>query len=790
MIASMLRTAWLLSTVLCAATLAAAGFDIAPRRELNFSTGWVYIPTDAAGAARPEFDDSAYERVSVPHANIITPHETFDPDMYRFVSWYRKRFVADESFRGKTVVAEFQGVMTVADVYLNGVLVGRHEGGYTGFTIDLGPALRVGEANVLAVRVDSRVQKEVPPEAEGKLFGFYLFGGIQRDVVLHVTDPLHIDSVYYTTAKIRPQAEVSAQVTVRNDTAAAQSAVVRVRLLDEEGREAAAAEGPVRVAAGAAAAASVKVGPVKDAKLWDPDHPHRYAAIAEVRRGAVVTDRQRTWIGIRQIEWTPDAFRINGQPLKLRGMNRHQTFAYIGGSAPNRLQRMDAQILKYQLGLNMVRGSHYPPDPEFLDECDRIGLFVMDEFPAWQQISKSRKWQDNAVAAARDMILRDRNHPSIILWGVRANEASPREEDDRDLYARTYQLQKDLDPTRPPCGARLSEAWHGKFVPEEVLTANDYSDWETTTGWPQPVTTKPWFISEFGHPRQFPVWEGERELLTFARNWMRYLDGIYKRTDITGGTGWAAFDYNSPEFDTPVAVTAHHCANDIFRLRKGFSAPALASQADPKVYGDMVKILSYWRREQQEVWVASNADEVELVVNGKSLGRRKPSEYMNVPHPLFLFKLDSFAPGEAVAKAFRGGELVATDVVRTPGRAVRLLVEADSPELVADGADLTRVVVYALDENGTICPREDRRIFIETAHGRFLGENPVHLESGRVAFYAGTKPGSPEPVSIAVRADGLEPASITIRVRPLVGDQVPLSDFDLEAIRDVKPKGR
>ena len=142
----------------------------------------------------------------------------------------------------------------------------------------------------------------------------------------------------------------------------------------------------------------------------------------------------------------------------------------MGGAAPNRLQRRDARILKYEMGLNMMRSSHYPPDPEFLDECDRVGLLVMDEFPCWQFISKSPAWQDNAVQAARDMILRDRNHPSIIVWGVRGNEASPREEDDRDLYTRTYALVRDLDPSRPPGGARLSESWHGKFVPEEVLT--------------------------------------------------------------------------------------------------------------------------------------------------------------------------------------------------------------------------------------------------------------------------------------------------------------------------------
>ena len=166
------------------------------------------------------------------------------------------------------------------------------------------------------------------------------------------------------------------------------------------------------------------------------------------------------------------------------------------------------------------------------------------------------------------MILRDRNHPSVMLWGVRGNEASPREEDDRALYARTYELVRQLDPTRRPAGARLSDAWHGKFVPEEVMTVNDYSNWEDPNSWPQRVTTKPWLITEYGHPKQFAVWYAEDGLLQFALNWMRYLDDIYQHPEIAGGVGWAAFDYNSPEFNTPVAVTAHHCVDDIFRLPK------------------------------------------------------------------------------------------------------------------------------------------------------------------------------------------------------------------------------
>jgi len=191
-------------------------FDLSPRQQLNFSTGWIFIDHDPPGASQRDFDDHSFERVSVPHANILTPHETFDPDMFRFVSWYRKHFQAGPSLRGKQLFLDFQGVMTVAEVYLNGQLLGRHQGGYTPFSVELTPALKWGEENVLAVRVDSREQKQVPPEGADKMFGYYLFGGIQRDVELRVVDPLHLEEVYYTTEAIAPQPQVKAQVSLRN----------------------------------------------------------------------------------------------------------------------------------------------------------------------------------------------------------------------------------------------------------------------------------------------------------------------------------------------------------------------------------------------------------------------------------------------------------------------------------------------------------------------------------------------------------------------------------------------
>jgi beta-galactosidase len=761
-------------------------FDISPRQNQDFSTGWVFIPKDLPDAKQPGFDDYSFERVSVPHANILTPHETFDPDMFRFVSWYRKHFRPAEGFRNKEVLAEFQGVMTVADVYLNGRLLGHHEGGYTPFTVDLTPALNFDAENVLAVRVDSREQKQVPPEGADKMFGYYLFGGIQRDVWLHVVDPCRIERVYYTTGSIQPEVQENAQITLTNGRPQSVEGEVVLHLLDAEGTEVASTKAPATLAAGETLDIKLAFEHLRGIALWDVDHPHRYVMIAEFRDGSTVVDRERTWIGIRTIHWdaTTGQFSLNDRPLKLRGMSRHQTFAYVGGAVPNRLQRRDARMLKYEMGLNMMRCSHYPPNPEFLDECDRIGLLVMDEFPSWQFIGKSTTWQDNAVQAAREMILRDRNHPGIIVWGVRGNEASRREEDDRDLYTRTYALVRDLDPSRPPGGARLSDGWHGKFVPEEVLTVNDYSDGDDPAHWPQPVTGKPWLITEYGNPKQYPVWAGERELLEFTFHWMNYLDRIYSHPEIAGGVGWAAVDYNSPEFETPAAITAHHCVNDLFRLPKGFESYALASQADPSIYGPMVKILSTWRHNRAgKIYVASNAPEVELLVNGKSLGHAKPTEFPHAPHPLFLFKVGAYEPGELEARAWMEGKAIATDTVRTPGRARRLELRADDPELISDGADMTRVVATAVDEHGTPVPTEDRRIFIEVNDGRFIGENPIHLEGGRIAFYVQTRDGWTLPIAIHVTAEGLESSqTLEVKVQPRKNLLVPLSDFDADGL--------
>lgn len=784
----------IVTVAVCVPCCARSVVELKPRIEENFSTGWLYSAGDVTNGEGRDLDDRSFEHVSVPHANILTPAETFDPDMYRFVSWYRKHFRPDSAWKDKLVWLQFQGVMTVADVYLNGKHLATHKGGYTPFEVDLTPGLEFGQDNVIAVRVDSRIQPHIPPEGAPeispsglyffashgqlarlapKMYGYYLFGGIQRDVEIRVTDKARIQDVFYVTQRIKPDAALSAAMRVRNDRSAPVEISVRARLRDGDGQELAVAATKVRLARGEERDVEIKIDPIRNAKLWDPDHPNRYVAEADLSDSSGVIDRTATWIGLRQIDWKDGVFHINGQVLQLRGLNRHQTLPSIGGAVPNRLQRRDALTLKYGLGVNSVRSSHYPPDPEFLDECDRIGLLVMDEFPSWQYVGKDSEWKDNAVNATREMILRDRNHPSVFLWGVRANEGSFYEQDDRDLYDRTYGLVKQFDPTRAPGGARLSEGWHGKMVPEEALTVNDYSE-----AFPQPATDKPWLISEFGNARQVPVWEDENSLLWATNFWMGHYDTVYAHPEFSGAIGWAAFDYNSPEFNTPIAITATHCVDDIYRLPKGFTAYALASQLDPDLYGPMVHVLNYWEQASPDLLVASNAEEVEIKVNGKSIGRQRPTEFPHLPHPLFKFKLgDAYHPGTVEALAFRHGEVVAREELRSPGATEKLQIVTDDASIVADGSDATRVVVYAADRNGTVVPYEDRRINIEVVNGTLLGMPTAHLEGGRIAFYIQAHPRQRDAITVRVSAEGLPAAEAEVAIEPET-ELIPFSPFD------------
>jgi len=724
------------------------------RVEINFNTGWLFTPTDIENGQAVSLNDSSFEQVCIPHANKIVPHSNFDTSLYAFISWYRKRFVPPAEYKGRRFYAEFQGVSKVAQVYVNGHLVGEHKGAYTPFTFDITDRIIAGRGNNIAVRVDSRQHREIPPE--GASVDYMIFGGIVRNVNLIVVDPLHVEWVYISQDSIRPNC-VAAKTRVVNKSAMQKNCALTTIIVDSTNTVVAKAHSLRTIAAHESYEFKHETGPVAQPRFWHPDHPYLYTAYTLVQNGSTNVDEHKQIFGMRSVSFskTDGAFSINGEKFKLRGLNRHETYPYIGRAAADRLQRKDADIIKYDLGCTIVRCSHYPQAPAFLDRCDEIGLLVLEEMPGWMFVSSNAEWQAIALQNVNDMIMRDRNHPSIISFGVRVNQSA----DFHDLYVKTNQLARTLDPGRPTHGARVLD--HGSFREfiEDIWTYN----FSVPSGVPRIL---PWLTTEsVGHKGKTRSWDDEQQLVNQMLAHAAVHDSAAANPKIAGLLGWCAFDYNSPYRYAEKKVCYHGVA-DIFRLPK-HAAWFYRSQANPALYAPMVYIAHYWQKalSPNNVWVASNCEKVELFVNNRSKGTRFSGRYRSLPHPLFVWDSLLFNAGELKAIGYIGDSAVASFVRRTPKAPVRLVMTPDDT-ILNEGGDMTRVVVTAVDANGQVVPRANIKVTLSVnGAGDFLGESPIVLEDGKTAFFVKTRADETGEISCRASSQKLTEATVGITVR-------------------------
>jgi beta-galactosidase len=429
---------------------------------------------------------------------------------------------------------------------------------------------------------------------------------------------------------------------------------------------------------------------------------------------------------------------LNGEAIKLRGLNRHETYPYIGRAASRRLQRKDADILKYDLGCNIVRTSHYPQAPDFLDRCDEIGLLVLEEVPGWMYIGNTQ-WCELQKQVLRDMVIRDRNHPSILTFGVRINE-SP---DANSFYKEMNDIAHDLDPSRLTCGVRRGNSDPATSFLEDIWTQNFVVPSSNPPNMPV-ITTE--FCGHNLNP-QSHSWNTDVIQLSQITD-SRYghamgHDRSYSQSKWGGLLGWCAFDYASTHGNATTAedgrYVSPHGVSDIFRLPK-LAAWFYQSQRDPEHYGPMVHICNFWKSgSPTDVFVVSNCEAVELFKDDESLGKKdRGNLYANLPHPPFSWKT-SFTPGELKAVGYIGGEEVATQVVHTPGTPSEVTVVADTSTLFT-GGDMTRIVVSLVDGYGQVLrSRDDRVTLSATGAGDFIGEESVDIEGGQMAFYVKTR---------------------------------------------------
>ncbi len=703
------------------------------RMVLPMNRSWLYSRSVAERSHEKDFDDAAYAKVVIPHTNVRMPWHSFDEKSYEFVSSYRRHFKVPAQARGKHVFVDFEGVMTASTVWLNGTRLGEYKGGYTPFSFELTPHLDFNGENVLAVDVDSTERPDIPPF--GYEIDYLTFGGIYREVSLRVVPGTFLENVFAKPKDVlseHPGVEVDCHVL---NLEASESLRLEVVLRDadrvvEKGSQTI----PASTASGEAAVHTVRLTDLKSIKLWDLAHPNLYNVEVSLWRGDRQLDSVSRRIGFREASFTDHGFALNGKVIKLRGLDRHQTFPFVGQAMPGRVQRRDATILRNQLKCNIVRTSHYPQSRHFLDACDEIGLLVLEEIPGWQHIG-DQPWQDISVDNVSRMIRRDWNHPSIILWGVRINESK----DNHDFYTRTNAKAHKLDPTRQTGGIRYFQ--ESEFL-EDVFTMNDF-------GFPlQPPNHPRYLNTEFvGHTYPTKTIDQVARLTEHMIRHARVHDQLASNPQYAGGIAWCAFDYNTHGNFGSGDRICYHGVTDMFREPKP-AAGFYKSQCDP-AEEIVLEPAFHWARGDADIGfskavVCSNCDHIKLYIRDEMIVEGDPDR-KQFPHLRYApFTLDLGDPwhkwGDLKLEGYIGGKLVITKTYSGKGVDAKFMLLPDDTKLAADGADTTRVVLRVTDEYGAVRSFANEAIKLELeGPAEIIGDNPFALVGGTGAVWIRAK---------------------------------------------------
>ena len=577
---------------------------------IMLNNGWEFVYKWSDGF---ELGEGTAEPVRLPHTVNEVPQHYADPSDYETVCGYRRKLEIPDA-QDKRLFLQFDGAAHIATVFVNGKELAVHRCGYTSFRVEITDAVRCDGNDLVAVKLDTTENPTVPPF--GFVIDYLTYGGLYRDVWLDIR-PKHMisDLFVYTpdlkTAKISCTADVS------------EGAKLRCDILDDNGN----------VVSSLTSSETSVAFEVPGAKPWSVDTPVLYRCRVTLVESGTDGDAAETTFGFRTAEFRADGFYLNGQKIFLRGVNRHQAFPYVGYAVPEKLQREDARILKHELQCNAVRTSHYPQSHYFIDECDRQGLLVFTEIPGWQHIG-DEQWKEQACENVREMVLQYRNHPSIILWGVRINESL----DDDAFYSRTNAIAHELDPSRATSGVRYLEK---SSLLEDVYAFNDFSHSGNNAGAKAkkdvcPDPNKPLLISECnGHmypTKPYDPWSNRQE---HALRHARVLDAAMSDGGHVGFFSWCMFDYPTHKDFGSGDRVCYHGVMDAFRNPK-LAAAFYASQGEefPVLeIGSPMDIGDYPAGQIGRVYAFTNADEIALYKNDDFVTKLRPSEWKALSHP-------------------------------------------------------------------------------------------------------------------------------------------------------------
>ena len=581
---------------------------------LNFS--WKYSPEFREEMTNSKFNDKSFETVDIPHANKEIPFNYFDEKCYQFVSCYRKKFDLPKK-DGKRYLLHFEGAAVYSKVYLNNEFIGEYKGAYNRFSFDITDVVNK-KNNVLVVELDSTERPEIPPF--GNVVDYLVYGGIYREVWIEEVSEIYIKDVFVRTLNIhQPKKVLDMDITFSEST----EGTLKFRL-EKDGKTIGEKECKVK-----GSVINAKWA-IENVKLWDINNPELYNVYVSFNN----EDEYKVRFGFREVKFRKDGFYLNGKKIKIRGLNRHQSYPYVGYAMPENVQKADADLLKYKLGVNLVRTSHYPNSVHFLNRCDEIGLLVFTEMPSWQFLGEG-EWRDICLDNVKRMVIRDRNHPSVILWGVRVNEGL----DCDEFYTETNKVARSLDNTRQTGGVRNIPRSH---LLEDVYTYNDFSHSggaihllppEIVTGF-----SAPYLVTEHnGH--MFPTKSFDREALRteHALRHTRVLNTAYGNDRISGAIGWCMADYNTHKDFGSGDKICYHGVTDMFRVPK-LGAAVYRSQQENEPYLEVTSAMDIGEHPGGvigKVYIYSNCDYVKLYKNGKYTSTVYPSEspFKNLPHP-------------------------------------------------------------------------------------------------------------------------------------------------------------
>lgn len=600
------------------------------RKIIHLNNGWEFTP-EFCDAFLSGGGDS--EAVRLPHTCKVTPFHYFDESIYQMVCGYRRRLDLSEKGDRRAFLC-FGAAAHHAKIYLDGKLIGEHKGGYTAFEVEL---VTDDPAPLLCVELDTRESLDIPPF--GKVIDYMTYGGLYREVRLEYRAKSYIGDLFPKpsvpkTVRVTPRMNPKLIAGLRFDGAIDCELDLigkadQLRLsLTEKGRDTVLAEQTFSVGE------SYRLN-TPQVRLWDIESPALYDLRAELIKDGEVIDALTRRAGFRTAEFRKDGFFLNGRKVKIRGLNRHQCYPYVGYAMPRSMQRHDADILKFELGCNAVRTSHYPQSHHFIGRCDELGLLVFTETPGWQNIG-GEEWKDQAVETTAEMVKEYRSHPSIILWGVRINES----QDDHDFYIRTNNAARSLDPTRPTGGVRC----HKKSeLLEDVYTYNDFVHDGVLPGCePKKAVTsdmeKPYLISEYGgHMYSTKSFDDEEHRLEHMLRHARVLDAVNSHDDIAGSFGWCFFDYNThKEFGSGDRI-CYHGVCDMFRNKK-LAADVYAIQQDEVpilTISSSMDIGDHPATNRGRVYILTNADSVRFYKNDSFIHEytHAESSFKHLHHP-------------------------------------------------------------------------------------------------------------------------------------------------------------